>query len=83
MPARTGAQYIAGLRDRAVEVYVSGEKVKDVTTHPGLSNGVHSVAKLYDMQHDPEIGKDMTYTSPTTGDHPPCDAHCRVKMLRA
>ena len=68
MPARTGAQYIAGLRDRAVEVYISGERVKDVTTHPGLSNGVHSVAKLYDLQHDPDIGKDMTYTSPTSGE---------------
>lgn len=68
MPARTGAQYIAGLKDRAVEVYISGERVKDVTIHPGLSNGVRSVAKLYDLQHDPEIGKDMTYTSPTSGE---------------
>ena len=68
MPARTGAQYIAGLKDREVEVYISGERVKDVTTHPGLSNGVRSVAKLYDLQHDPEIGKDMTYTSQTSGE---------------
>ena len=68
MPARTGAQYIAGLRDRAVEVYVSGERVKDVTTHPGMSNGVESIAKLYDLQHDGAAGSQMTFDSPTSGD---------------
>ena len=68
MPARTGAQYIAGLKERAVEIYVSGERVKDVTTHPGLSNGVHSVARLYDLQHDGADDEQMTFDSPTSGD---------------
>ena len=68
MPARTGDEYIAGLRDRASEVYIAGERVKDVTTHPALSNGVKSLARLYDMQHDPEQVDGMTYVSPTTGD---------------
>ncbi len=30
---RTGAQYRDSIRDRR-EVYVGGERVKDVTTHP-------------------------------------------------
>lgn len=68
MPVRTGAQYIAGLRENQPEVYLNGERVKDVTTHPALSNGVQTLARLYDMQHDPEIADQMTYTSPTTGD---------------
>jgi len=68
MPARTGAEYIAGLRENQPEVYLNGERVKDVTTHPALSNGVRTLARLYDMQHDPEIADQMTYTSPTTGD---------------
>ena len=68
MPARTGAEYIAGLRENQPEVYLNGERVKDVTTHPALSNGVQTLARLYDMQHDPEIADQMTYTSPTTGD---------------
>ncbi len=68
MPARTGEEYIAGLRELAPEVYIGGERVKDVTAHPALSNGVRTMAKLYDMQHDPAIREEMTYISPTTGD---------------
>jgi len=40
MGARTGRQYIEGLRDQPREVWLGGERVKDVTTHPGLANGV-------------------------------------------
>ena len=68
MAARTGKEYIARLREQAAEVHLFGERVKDVTTHPALRNGVNSVAGLYDMQHDPALRDDMTYVSPTTGD---------------
>ena len=68
MPARTGKEYIAGLKDRPREVWIDGEKVKDVTTHPGLKNGVKGVAALYDMQHDPTLREEMTFASPSTGD---------------
>src|ERR687887_913154 len=68
MPARTGEEYITGLRERAAEVYICGEQVKDVTTHPAFRNGVRTVARLYDMQHDPALREAMTYVSPTTGD---------------
>jgi len=57
MPARTGQQYITGLQERPREVWIDGERVQDVTTHPALRNGVRSVAALYDMQHDPALGK--------------------------
>jgi hypothetical protein len=43
MPARTGAEYIAGLRERATDISLHGEQVKDVTTHPALRNGVHTL----------------------------------------
>ncbi len=68
MPARTGQEYIAGLKDRPREVWIDGELVKDVTTHPGLRNGVKSVAALYDMQRHPALREEMTFASPTTGD---------------
>ncbi|MCH9018559.1 MAG: 4-hydroxyphenylacetate 3-monooxygenase, oxygenase component, partial [Chloroflexi bacterium] len=68
MPARTGAEYIKALRDRPPEVYLNGKKVKDITTHPGLRNGVQTMAKLLDMQHDVKLRDEMTYDSPTTGD---------------
>ena len=68
MPVRTGEQYLAGLRDQPREIHHRGQKVEDVTTFPGLANGARSIAGLYDMQHDPKIRDEMTYTSPTTGD---------------
>ena len=68
MPARTGAAYIARLRERPPELHMQGERVKDVTSHPGLRHGVRTLAALYDMQHDPALRDEMTYASPTTGD---------------
>ena len=68
MPARTGAQYIKGLQEQEREVWLRGERVKDVTTHPGLAGGVRAIASLYDLQHDPAVGDAMTYLSPTSGD---------------
>ena len=67
MPARTGAEYIKSLQDNGPEVYLNGKKVKDVTTHPGLRNGVQTMAKLLDMQHAPELRDEMTFDSPSTG----------------
>ena len=68
MGARTGRQYIKGLQDQQREVWLGGERVKDVTTHPGLANGVRAIASLYDMQHDPALRDDMTYVSPASGE---------------
>ena len=44
MPARTGQQYIDGLKERPKEVWIRGEKVKDVTAHPAFAGGVRSLA---------------------------------------
>ena len=68
MPARTGAQYIQGLKERNLEVWIDGQKVTDVTTFPGFRNGIRTMAALYDLQHAPIVGEEMTYVSPTTGD---------------
>ena len=55
MPARTGEAYMKGLQEHPREVWIDGERVEDVTTHPALRHGVRSVAALYDMQHDPAL----------------------------
>src|SRR6267142_6406677 len=68
MAARTGTEYIKGLQEQEREVWLRGERVKDVTTHPGLANGVRAVAALYDLQHDPTLRDEMTYVSPTSGE---------------
>ena len=65
MPARTGAEYIAGLRERAAAIYIGGQRVEDVTAHPAFAGGVGTIAGLLDLQHS---RGDMTYESPTTGD---------------
>lgn len=49
----TGQEYIESLRDDR-EVYVYGERVKDVTEHPAFYNAARMVARMYDSMHDPE-----------------------------
>ncbi len=44
---RTGAEYIASLRDDRT-VYMHGERVRDVTEHPALQGAIRSIAGLYD-----------------------------------
>ena len=68
MPARTGRQYLDGLRTQERAIWLGGERVADVTTHPGLASGAGAIAALFDMQHDPKLAGEMTYASPTSGD---------------
>ena len=68
MPARTGQQYMDGLSKHPAEVWIRGEKVDDVTTHPAFRNGVRSLAALYDLQHAPATKDEMTFESPSSGD---------------
>ena len=58
----TGAEFLESLRDGR-EVYIYGERVKDVTTHPAFRNSAASVALLYDALHD-KTTKDVL-TAPT------------------
>ncbi len=67
MPARTGKAYLDGLKDER-EIWLGDERVVDVTIHPALRRGAETLAKLYDLQHDPDLQDLMTYTSPTSGD---------------
>jgi two-component FAD-dependent monooxygenase len=48
----TGAEYIESLRDDR-EIFLYGERVRDVTTHPAFHNPVRMTARLYDALHDP------------------------------
>ena len=68
MPARSGEQYLAGLKNRPRDIWMGGQRVKDVTAHPGLANGARSVAALYDMQQKPALREVMTYASPSSGE---------------
>lgn len=68
MPARTGQQYLDGLRAHHPEVWLDGERVRDVTAHPGLAGGARAIASLYDMQYDPALRDAMTFASPSSGE---------------
>ena len=48
---QTGAEYLDSLRDDRA-VYIYGERVKDVTTHPAFRNTSRMVARLFDAMHD-------------------------------
>ena len=61
----TGKEYLESLRDGR-EVYIYGERVDDVTTHPAFRNAARSIARLYDALHDPKQ-KDVLTCPTDTG----------------
>ncbi|MSQ18522.1 MAG: 4-hydroxyphenylacetate 3-monooxygenase, oxygenase component [Betaproteobacteria bacterium] len=67
MSVRNGDQYLAGLLDTR-EVWCSGERVADVTTHPLLGRTARSIARLYDLQCAPDARDVLTYVSPDSDD---------------
>jgi len=48
---RTGQQYLDSIRDGR-EVYIDGERIKDVTKNPTLRPLIKIRARIYDMQHE-------------------------------
>ncbi|SEP69470.1 4-hydroxyphenylacetate 3-monooxygenase oxygenase component [Streptomyces sp. yr375] len=62
----TGDAYLESLRDGR-EVWIYGERVKDVTTHPAFRNSARSVARLYDALHDPGTRGALTTATDVTG----------------
>lgn len=59
-----GNEYLEGLRDGR-EVWIYGERVKDVTTHPAFRNSARSVARLYDLLYDPAAAPVVTTPTDT------------------
>ncbi|MFJ2366083.1 4-hydroxyphenylacetate 3-hydroxylase family protein [Pseudomonas sp. NPDC087697] len=57
---RTGEQYRDSIRDGR-EVYINGERVMDVPSHPAFKPLVDVRARIYDMQHDAATKSKMTY----------------------
>jgi 4-hydroxyphenylacetate 3-monooxygenase len=57
---RNGQQYRDSLRDGR-QVWINGERVPDVTTHPMFKAIVDVRARIYDMAHEPEHASVMAY----------------------
>jgi amino acid adenylation domain-containing protein len=60
----TGPEYLESLRDQR-EVWIYGERVKDVTLHPAFRNQARMVARMYDALHDPRTTAQLTCTTDT------------------
>src|SRR5262245_53422953 len=63
--ARTGKQFLQGLRDGR-ELWVGGDKVGSIADHPALRGAASALAEVFDLQHqasdvclmpDPETGE--------------------------
>lgn len=64
---RTGEDYRESLRDGR-KVYMNGEEIADVTTHPAFKPIVDIRARIYDMAHEPATAEIMSYIDPRTGE---------------
>ena len=56
---RTGDEYRDSIKDNR-EVFMNGERVKDVTSHPMFKPLIDIRARMYDMAHDPATRDVMT-----------------------
>jgi 4-hydroxyphenylacetate 3-monooxygenase len=57
---KSGAQHLESIRDGR-KVYIGGELVDDVTTHPAFRNAAQSFAMLYDRKAAPENREIMSF----------------------
>jgi 4-hydroxyphenylacetate 3-monooxygenase len=64
--AKNGSQHLQSLRDGRA-VYIDGERVADVTTHPAFRNAVATIGRLFDYQSAAENAALMTFGVPETG----------------
>ncbi|GLZ36287.1 4-hydroxyphenylacetate 3-monooxygenase oxygenase component [Lentzea sp. NBRC 105346] len=59
---RSGKEYLESLRDGRV-IWLDGERVGDITTHPAFRNSVRSISELYDLARErPELTADLAGT---------------------
>jgi 4-hydroxyphenylacetate 3-monooxygenase len=58
---RTGPEYLDSLRDGR-RIYIGGERVNDVTTHPAFQRAARTVAGLFDLAFDPATREAITVT---------------------
>lgn len=60
----TGEEYLESINDGR-EVWIYGERVKDVTTHPAFRNSARMVSRFYDAMHDPERNEKLVVPTDT------------------
>jgi aromatic ring hydroxylase len=66
MGARTGEEFLKGLRARKREVWLGDQRVDDVTEHAALAGAAAALAAVFDRQH--EYPDDCLMQDPETGE---------------
>ncbi len=64
---RTGEEYRESIRDGR-EVWINGERVEDVPSHPMFKPLVDIRARIYDMAHETAFQPEMTYLDEVSGE---------------
>ncbi|MDZ5710669.1 4-hydroxyphenylacetate 3-monooxygenase, oxygenase component [Jeotgalibacillus haloalkalitolerans] len=68
MGISTGEQYIRRINQLKTNILLDGSGITgDISDHPAFKGVMASQAKLYDLQHQPELKEIMTYVSDTSG----------------
>ena len=68
MPLKTPIEYVDSLRALNIRAYVNGELVEKVVDHPAIAPHINTVAKTYELAHDPEHQDTMTTLSHMSGE---------------
>jgi len=77
---RTGEQYRESLRDGR-QVWINGERVKDVTRHPAFKPIIDVRARFYDMAHEEAHRELMSYVD--EGSNEPCNRALKLPYTQA
>jgi len=64
---RTGAQYRDSIRDGR-QIWINGERIKDVTLHPMFKPTVDVRARIYDLAHEKATQDALSYVDKGTGE---------------
>lgn len=71
MTVLTGEEYKESLKQLSPEVYIRGERIEDVASHPLLSQTINHIASGYDLVREPEMRDRMIVRSPISGEEVP------------
>ena len=62
---RTGNEYRESIRDGR-EIWIDGERVHDMTTHPAFKPIIDVRARMYDMAHETQYQAQLSYQDAET-----------------
>lgn len=65
MPARSGDQFLRGLKDSR-RIWIGSDRVSDVASHPAFAGAARGLASVFDLQH--KFAADCLMPDPETGE---------------